>query len=494
MTQNTNDKQPLNKKKKIIVVVVGLIAAGTVTAMMLSGGNKTAEQKAANVSNQQQSNILTAMDNQEALNSDVVGEERDKIDIADAKAASEAEAANESHISTLPNSQKETETNASDFQASNPNLVNLPPNMDNNLNNNNTNTMNSQPQNDAMQVNPENFQNQQMVPVDNTIPPVPEKSVYVVTERKEIPVLRYKPYKFTQDEEVKAYFIKQYGGNLPNVGNSQQNEQQGGQGGQTVVANKFTHMDLGKKHRDIVAQKESQKTIQNQQIENNNITQQNNNAQNTTTTPAAEKVVLAKIGDILPAELETNIDSRQPTLVRAKIVGGKLKGSIIVGSFQKNGDGTSLLIEFKTLNHPDSKESIPFNAVAVDYSTGSNAMVSDYNRHIVARISFQTLNAMANAFAQNLSTNNQSSNQRTIVDESTGKQTTIQENKTTTKSTKDILKESGAVGLSTSMQEFSDLVPNSPTVKVNAMPFGLFITEDLVVTKEQANEMNLFDY
>lgn len=469
MTQQNNQPNKKFKLNKKILGIVGTITIGlfAFTYLSVKSNVKTNEEKVAeNLQREVPANVSNVGVDDKVLNMEATGEQGEKIRQLDNMAASEAAANMQSYVALPPNSQSEQ----SNINTTNNNIVQPIP-AEQPIENISQSTNNTQP----MTVN---YQQPVMA-----APVIPEPKVYEITIRKEIPVARYEPYTFTKDTGVLSHFVNLYGGNLGT-----------GQGQGQMNVNGVQTKDLDARYRQQQIQKkqqEEQAKQQNQQVQQGQANQENQN-QKQTTTQEENTVAVNKVGDVIASELETNIDSRRPTLVRATIAEGVLRGSTVVGSFSKNGDGTSVIIEFTSLNVPGLPRSIPIKAVAVDLINGTNAMATSVNKHAVTRVSFAVLETMAAAFANNLSTNNQNYSQRTVTDTATGNTSTVTVNNTTKKTNKEILKESAAVGISSALTEIDDLVPREPTVKVEAMPFGLFITEDLLINKQDAYELGLY--
>lgn len=457
--QNQNGKK-FNKKGLAIAVSTAVIIGSVVSGLGAINKNKSAEELAAQKNEQVTKSEVNTPTSGDALNIEATGEQAQKLQEADKIAASEAMSEGKSSIGLLPNGQAD-KTADKVLEEYEKNMV------DPNAAKAASDTENA---NTEINKNVNNFGNNQQN-MDN-------KLVYEVTVRKEIPVKRYEPYVFAKDTEVLRHFVTAYGGKLGSNNN-------GGNG--EAVKSRFQSYSYG-----------DDGTVDGKNANNLNGTnggqQTNNLNQNSNQQQVAEntkRISIGKVGDIIAAQLETNIDSRRPTMVRAIILEGKLKGAVAIGQFSKNGDGTSVIIQFTSLNVPHLNESIPIQATAVDYNTGSTALATSVNRHGFARVTYAMLNTAAAAFANALSTNNTSSNTRTIVDSNTGNTSSIQTSNVDRKSTRDILRESGAAGVSSAMSELSDLVPQEPTVKVTAMPFGLFITQDIFITPEIAQELGI---
>ena len=459
--QNQNGKK-FNKKGLAIAVSTAVIIGSVVSGLGAINKSKSAEELAAQKNEQVTKSEVNTPSSGDALNIEATGEQAQKLQEADKIAASEAMADGKSSIGLLPNGQAD-KTADKVLEEYEKNMVDP-----------NAAKAASDTENASTEIN-KNLNN-----FDNNQQNMNNKLVYEVTVRKEIPVKQYEPYVFAKDTEVLKHFVTAYDGKL---GSSSNNN--GGNG--ETVKSRFQSYNYG--NDDTVDGKNANN------LNGINGGQQTNNLnQNSNQQQVAEnnkRISIGKVGDIIAAQLETNIDSRRPTMVRAIILEGKLKGAVAIGQFSKNGDGTSVIIQFTSLNVPHLNESIPIQATAVDYNTGSTALASSVNRHGFARVTYAMLNTAAAAFANALSTNNKSSNTKTIVDSNTGNTSSIQTSNVDRKSTRDILRESGAAGVSSAMSELSDLVPQEPTVKVTAMPFGLFITQDIFITPEIAQELGI---
>ena len=197
-------------------------------------------------------------------------------------------------------------------------------------------------------------------------------------------------------------------------------------------------------------------------------------AQNTDDT-----IVVAKVGDLIPATLQTPINSTRPSVIRAVIESGPLAGSVLTGTYQNNG--TSVSVTFTSLNSPLFKQSIPINGLAMDYQTASTALASSVNRHIPERIIMAFAGSFAKGFSEAIKNNNTTVTERT-VDDGRGNQSTIKTSGTRPKTTREINKESAAVAIDETADVINELIPKTPTVKVNAnMEIAVYLSEDLVL-------------
>lgn len=201
------------------------------------------------------------------------------------------------------------------------------------------------------------------------------------------------------------------------------------------------------------------------------------------------QVTLAKVGDLSPSILQTKIVSTNGgSVVRGQIVAGTLKGGVLTGTYTQQGNAVS--INFKTLNLPGVSQSIPINAVALDYNEASTALASSVNRYIFPRLLGTLVTAFGARYAQILSGNNSYANSRSVVNEITGNATQIIESGSNPKTTKQIFREAGAQTISEGANMLNGLIPTEAKVTVDSnLPFGLYFTSDLIVDKKIADEM-----
>ena len=208
----------------------------------------------------------------------------------------------------------------------------------------------------------------------------------------------------------------------------------------------------------------------------------NANGGNQTADVNNDGISVNKVGDLIPATLQSGLDSRNPSIVRAVIETGPFAGSILTGTFQRTE--TALSVNFTSLNSPMLKETLAINTVAMNYDNAATALADYVNRHIPERVIWTLVSSFANGFADALKDNNQSSTSRTMIDENTGKATTINESYRTKKTNKELMKEAGATGISKATELYGNLVPKEATVKVNAnSAIGIYVLNDIKVTK-----------
>ena len=196
---------------------------------------------------------------------------------------------------------------------------------------------------------------------------------------------------------------------------------------------------------------------------------------------AADMITLYKVGDLIPATLQTGIDSTQPSVVRARIESGPLAGAIVTGTFEQ--DNTSVRINFNSLNIPTAPNSIAIAGSAMDFNSASTAMRTSVNRHIPERIAMAFITSFGKGFADAMKNNNITSTSSSSNNNNGGSSTS---NTTTSrpKTTREINKEAGAEAISTAIGSLDSLVPKQPTVKVRAnMEIAIYLTQDLQINK-----------
>ena len=195
---------------------------------------------------------------------------------------------------------------------------------------------------------------------------------------------------------------------------------------------------------------------------------------------AGNLVAVYKVGDLIPATIQTGINSTTQSIVRARIEAGPLAGAILTGSFQQTG--TAVQVKFETINIPNVPNSLPFSGVAMNFNTASTALATSVNRHIPEKILMAFTGSFAKGYADALRDNNVTtiSNSEIGNNSSSSSTTSIRE----PKSNKDIMKEAGADGINKAAEIAESFIPAQPTVKVNAnMEVGIYMTQDLMVDK-----------
>ena len=343
---------------------------------------------------------------------------------SNATAASEAMVTNGSHIDVITNKVVEKPVNDSEFLHENPNN-------------------NNQLQNNTM-----TEVNQQQVQQPQTI--IQERIIY-----KEVAVPTVEKYDYKKDESLIALFNSTY---------------QPRDFAITPVSNIAKREELAK-------QAEEKKRLEQEQSVQNKQGAQNTDSLNLTT--------LYKTGDLIPATLQTGIDTRRPSIVRARIESGPLAGAILTGSFEQND--TSVQITFTSLNLPNAPMSIPFQGVAMDYKNASTALATSVNRHIPLRIAMAFAGTFAKGYSDALKTNNVTStsyNRNDIYGNNSGNVTV-----TTPKNSKQLNKEAAGEAINATTDIISGLVPQNPTVKVQSnMEIGIYVMSDFKIDKKYINE------
>lgn len=338
-------------------------------------------------------------------------------------AASEAIATENSHIDTITNKVNEAPINDGAF-------------LNNNLNNE------AQP-NGQVVTDP----NQQQIQPQTIIQ---ERIIY-----KEVAVPTVEKYDYKKDESLIALFNNTY---------------QPRDFAITPVSNIA-------KREELVKQAEEKKRLEQEQNLQNKKDLQSVDGLNLTT--------LYKTGDLIPATLQTGIDTRRPSIVRARIESGPLTGAILTGSFEQND--TSVQITFTSLNIPNAPMSIPFEGVAMDYKNASTALATSVNRHIPLRIAMAFAGTFAKGYSDALKTNNVTStsyNRNDIYGNNSGNVTV-----TTPKNSKQLNKEAAGEAINATTDIISGLVPQNPTVKVQPnMEIGIYVMSDFKIDKKYINE------
>ncbi|MBP9721562.1 MAG: DotG/IcmE/VirB10 family protein [Gammaproteobacteria bacterium] len=101
-----------------------------------------------------------------------------------------------------------------------------------------------------------------------------------------------------------------------------------------------------------------------------------------------------KAGDILFGIMLTSVNSDTPGPILARIVSGPLDGAKLVGtinpatipmSASAPRVSTALILEFKLLNIPGKRSSVPITAVAIDPQTANTGLATSVDRHYLLR-------------------------------------------------------------------------------------------------------------
>ena len=287
----------------------------------------------------------------------------------------------------------------------------------------------------------------QTTPQFSTAAPVTE--IYVNNVTKEIPVEVSEPYDYKKDFSLFSFF------------NTQKTTPEAGK----YVATRLSKTDSTKE--DTTAQ-------------NQNTASQQESAQQET---ANNKVAIYKIGDLIPATLQTGIDTRLPSIIRARIESGPLAGAILTGSFSQTGK--SVQVQFNNLNIPHASQSIPIEGFAMNYQDASTALRTSVNQYIPERIAATLIQTFANSYAEQLSENNRTTSTTTITNTQTGNTSQLYNEGTRPKTTREMMKEAAAAGIGEATGILGSLVPNQPTVKVKANhEIAVYVSADWFIDKK----------
>lgn len=80
-----------------------------------------------------------------------------------------------------------------------------------------------------------------------------------------------------------------------------------------------------------------------------------------------------------------NTDDKQP-IVRAKILNGPAKGSMLMGSIEMTEHAPGALVHFNLLTPPDGGPSMAIDAIAIDPRTSQSSVASHVNNHTLTRL------------------------------------------------------------------------------------------------------------
>ena len=193
---------------------------------------------------------------------------------------------------------------------------------------------------------------------------------------------------------------------------------------------------------------------------------------NTKSPAAPAKAPLVKAGSILHAIIETSVNSDEPSPVLAKIVSGELKGSRLMGSFQRVGE--KVLISFSTISVPNVPTSVSLSAIAIDPATQRTAVASDVDNHYFLRYGVLLATSFISGYAKAM----------TMADTTT---TIIDGAVSITKppmSESDMAKQALGEVATTISNDVQTTIPNKPTVYVDSgMPIGLLFMSDFTLPK-----------
>lgn len=131
-------------------------------------------------------------------------------------------------------------------------------------------------------------------------------------------------------------------------------------------------------------QQNANNTQQSQNVQQGNQQNvQNNNSGSNSSSSSKKGAAFVRAGTIVPAVLETAINSDEPGPVLARIVTGPLAGAKLIGSMKTANE--TIVVQFSTLSIPGAKGSFKINTYAVDPDSSNTGLASDVNHHYLAR-------------------------------------------------------------------------------------------------------------
>lgn len=201
----------------------------------------------------------------------------------------------------------------------------------------------------------------------------------------------------------------------------------------------------------------------------------NNQTGNVTSTAEDDSIPgdTYKAGSILFATLDTAVNSDENVPVMATIVSGKLKGTKVLGNFQRVNK--KVVLTFTVLSIPYLKNSINFSSVAIDPETAKAALASDVDSHYLLRFG----GLMGTSFLEGLGT--------AFKDSGSSIQTTTTGSIITSPAltvSEKLLVATGTMA-SKVASENSHIADTPPTVRVTeGTSIGLLLTSDLFVPEK----------
>ena len=182
------------------------------------------------------------------------------------------------------------------------------------------------------------------------------------------------------------------------------------------------------------------------------------------------QAAIVKAGGILFATLDTGVNSDEQSPVLATIVTGPLKGSKLVGAFNRTGG--KVILQFNLMSIPSQPSSVSVSAVAIDADTARTALATSVDNHYLKR--YGTL--FASSFLEGLGKAIQTSGSTVTVSTSTT------QNATPPLGTTDkALVALGEVGTQLSDQ-LGNIFDTPPTVEVAAgSGIGILFMSDLTL-------------
>lgn len=183
--------------------------------------------------------------------------------------------------------------------------------------------------------------------------------------------------------------------------------------------------------------------------------------------------VIAKAGTISHAVLLTGVNSDEPSPVMAKIVSGKLKDSVLLGSVQLVGK--KVVLQFTSINVPNLDRTVQINAVAVDAETSRTALATDVDNHYFLKYGL----LIASSFLQGWSNAITANNSESTVTPFGGIVTTPKGGLSQRDINKQALGQVGAELVNDVRSEFNGI---KPTVKVDqGIAMGILFMDDFIV-------------
>ncbi len=119
--------------------------------------------------------------------------------------------------------------------------------------------------------------------------------------------------------------------------------------------------------------------------------------------PARDPIAIKKAGDTCYAELDTAVNTDEPSPVTATIRQcGELDQSKLVGKIEVAQNAQKAVLRFTTINIPGQSSSISIDAVAMDEMTRRTALASDVDNHYLLRYGALFASAFVSGFGDAL--------------------------------------------------------------------------------------------
>lgn len=126
---------------------------------------------------------------------------------------------------------------------------------------------------------------------------------------------------------------------------------------------------------------------------------------------ATAKTLVMRAGESIYANINMSINTDEPSIVMANILGGKLSGGMIFGKAVLNSNDT-VTITFDKISLPE-KQQTSFSGVAIDPRTGRSSLTGTVNKKIFTRYVLPITSTIAGSYAQLLA--KQSTQQTTTL-------------------------------------------------------------------------------